>query len=78
MAATLDGMVECQCHGQFLIKVKCPFSKRNTSSSKEAAKDEKFFVDENGTLKSPISILPKYSTNCLYAIIKYASLLFGH
>ena len=52
IGASADGIVHCDCHGEFLIEVKCPFKFRNTVDVKELLADRNFCLDENMKLKS--------------------------
>ena len=45
LAASPDGILSCDCCGQTLLEVKCPFSMRNS------APDEAGFLDENHVLR---------------------------
>ena len=49
LAATPDGIVTCDCHEDYILEIKCPFSQKNKKISEIEKKN--FFLDENGTLK---------------------------
>ncbi len=52
IGASPDGIFTCTCHkSEFLIEIKCPYSKRDTESLEEAI-DSMFFLDKEKQLKT--------------------------
>lgn len=51
IGASPDGLYCCDEMDFTMIEVKCPYTKRDTNSAKEAAADKNFFLDENLVLK---------------------------
>ena len=45
LGASVDGIIECDCHGQTLLEVKCPYSLRDKSINAEGCKLP-YFTDE--------------------------------
>ena len=50
LGASPDGLISCKSCGEFLIEIKCPFSKRNFYP-KHAALDNSCFVDKDKKIK---------------------------
>ena len=49
IGASVDGIGNCDCHGKFLIEVKCPFKHKDKMSIKDCLADKAFCI--NGELK---------------------------
>ena len=49
LAATLDGLVTCDCHEDFITEIKCPFAHK--SKTIEEIEKRNFFLDGNKVLK---------------------------
>ena len=52
LGASADAVGYCDCHGSFLIEVKCPFKHKDTATIEECCKDKTFCLDDNQVLKS--------------------------
>lgn len=52
LAATPDGILQCDCHGRIIIEIKCPYSHRNKLVMDAAREDRSFALrierDEEG------------------------------
>jgi len=47
IAATPDGVINCTCHGQGVLEIKCPYSHRYESVEEAASNDKKFCLKED-------------------------------
>ena len=48
IGASADGLAECDCHGQGLLKIKCPWSHRNLTLSEYSAMNRScLYLDGN-------------------------------
>ncbi len=52
MGASADGIGNCDCHGKFLIEIKCPYKHRNEKDIESCLQDKKFCLDKNLHLKT--------------------------
>jgi len=47
IAASPDGIINCTCHGQGVLEIKCPYSHRYESVEEAASNDENFCLKED-------------------------------
>ena len=52
LGASADAICKCNCHGKWLIEIKCPFKHRESKNISECLKDKIFCLDQDGNLKS--------------------------
>ena len=52
LGASADAIGQCQCHGKFIIEVKCPFKHRHAKSINDCISDKMFCLDNELKLKS--------------------------
>jgi len=51
IGASADGVGSCDCHGNFLVEVKCPFKHRDKLSIHDCLNDSSFCIGHNLQLK---------------------------
>ena len=51
LGASADAICECECHGKWLIEVKCPYKHREAKDVSECLLDKNFCLDSFGKLK---------------------------
>lgn len=51
IGASADGLGSCDCHGKFLIEVKCPFKHKEKMSIKDCLADKAFCINDELQLK---------------------------
>eukprot|EP00795_Rhopilema_esculentum_P010025 gene10025-18655_t len=52
LGASADAIGHCDCHGDFLIEVKCPYTHRDKTNITQCLGDKKFCLDNDLELKS--------------------------
>ena len=52
LGASADGIGSCDCHGNFLIEIKCPYTLREKKNVGECLGEKNFFLDNDLKLKN--------------------------